>query len=218
MSLPILYSLRRCPYAMRARLGLLAAGQPVLIRDIVTKNKPPELFTASPKGTVPVLVVDDMTVIDESIDIILWALSKSDEQDLLRSNECALRQEIMELVRLNDDQFIPDLEQYRAASRYHDEKAEVARDQCLKFIDQIEQRLIHAPFLFGERISVADIALFPLISQFSRVDRKWFVAAHYKGIERWLTQLYNSTLYAKAMQQYPQWVTSGEQFLLDSSR
>lgn len=217
MSLPILYSLRRCPYAMRARMGLLLAEQPVLIRDIVTRNKPSELLVASPKGTVPVLVMDDGTVIDQSLDIMLWALNNQDPLHLLKNANLDLQQhsEIMTLIGHNDAVFIPQLEQYRAAVRYHDPIQQQHKKLCQTFIDDLEFRLSNHQYLISDEPSLADFALFPFISQFSRVNRKWFVTANYSNIERWLTNHYHSRLYTKVMVQYPQWIESRKEFLLN---
>jgi len=106
MSLPILYSLRRCPYAMRARIGLLHAEQPVMLRDIVMKNIPKEMLAASPKGTVPVLVLNDSSVIDESIDVMLWALNLSDPNNLLLKEQLNALPAMLALINHNDNEFI----------------------------------------------------------------------------------------------------------------
>ncbi|MDN3696916.1 glutathione S-transferase [Vibrio cortegadensis] len=237
MPLPILYSLRRCPYAMRARMGLLLAEQSVLIRDIVTRNKPAELLKASPKGTVPVLVLNNGDIVDQSLDIMIWALTNNDPMNLLRrprreatqAPEACLQkslsqslypsqdqsEEMMELVTYNDSIFIIQLEQYRASVRYHDSNQAQYRQPCLTFIDKLEQRLSSHQFLCGETSCLADYALFPFISQFSRADRKWFVEAGYLNIQRWLTNHYQSQLYTKTMVQYSQWVESRKEFLLN---
>lgn len=222
MSLPTFYSLRRCPYAMRARMGLILAQQPVMLRDIVTRNKPPELIQANPKGTVPVVVLnhsefaaDDQNVIAESLDIMLWALRQNDPDDLLRSNQAELADEILALVRQNDAQFIPMLEQYRASYRYHNDDLEERRLECLTFVAPLEVRLAEHKFLFGDNSCLADYALMPFISQFARVEKKWFVQSEYVNIAQWLKAHYESALYTKIMRQYPQWIESGEEFLFD---
>lgn len=213
MSLPILYSLRRCPYAMRARLGLLLAKQPVLLRDVVMKNIPAELMAVSPKGTVPVLLLNDSSVIEESIDIMLWALKQNDPNNLLFSDQPNAFPEMLTLIDRNDNEFVASLENYKTAARYHDNSEAYHRQQCERFIDVIEQRLIGQDFLFGTRPSLADYALLPFIRQFSRVDRRWFLIAPYPNLQHWLTTHYKNPLYSKAMTQYPQWVDNHEEFL-----
>ena len=110
--LPILYSLRRCPYAMRGRMGIALSKQQVLLREIVTKDKPSELLASSPKGTVPVLVLPDGQIIEQSLDVMNWALQQNDPQDLLRSSNPTLSQQVHQLIKVNDDEFIGHLEKY----------------------------------------------------------------------------------------------------------
>jgi len=213
MSLPTLYSLRRCPYAMRARMGLLLAEQSVMLRDIVTRNKPKELLEASPKGTVPVIVLDNGEVIEQSLDIMLWALSKNDPHNLLRLDEPSIASEIIELVSHSDTYFIPLLEQYRASARYHNDDLEQRRNLCEELITGLEERLEKHTYLFGETPCLADYALMPFVSQFSRVEKKWFVQSQYSGVARWLKSHYESALYTRIMKQYPQWIESQQEFL-----
>ncbi|MGB1319340.1 MAG: glutathione S-transferase [Vibrio gallaecicus] len=213
MSLPTLYSLRRCPYAMRARMGLLLAEQSVMLRDIVTRNKPKELLEASPKGTVPVIVLDNGEVIEQSLDIMLWALSNNDPHNLLRLDEPLIASEIIELVSHSDTHFIPLLEQYRASARYHNDDLEQRRNLCEELITDLEKRLKKHAYLFGETPCLADYALMPFVSQFSRVEKKWFVQSQYSGVGRWLKTHYESALYTRIMKQYPQWVESQQEFL-----
>jgi len=215
MSLPVFYSLRRCPYAMRARMSLLLAEQPVMLRDIVTRNKPPELLAASPKGTVPVIVLSNGQVIDQSLDIMLWALNLKDPQDLLRSNQASVAADILTLIQKNDSLFIPMLEQYRASARYHNDDVEQRRQQCERLIFPLEQGLSECDFLFGDTPSLADYALMPFISQFARVEKRWFAQSRYVNVAKWLRSHYESTIYTKAMKPYPQWIESKEEFLFE---
>ncbi|MBW3696042.1 glutathione S-transferase [Vibrio sp. T187] len=215
MSLPILYSLRRCPYAMRARMGLILAKQPVLLRDIVTRNKPQELLDASPKGTVPVLVLSNGQVIEQSLDIMRWALQLNDPANLLRSEQPELAGSIQQLIALNDQKFIPNLEQYRASMRYHNDDQVQRREACESFIRPLEEKLRNHTYLFGDTPSQADFALMPFISQFARVDKKWFVQSSYVNLGKWLKAHYESPLYTKVMKQYPQWIETKEEFLFE---
>ncbi len=119
MSLPILYSLRRCPYAMRARIALLLAKQPVLLRDVVMKNIPEELLAVSPKRTVPILLIEDSHVIDESVDIMIWALNQNDPNNLLIKSHPDAFPTMQTLINRNDNEFVESLEKYKTAARYH---------------------------------------------------------------------------------------------------
>ena len=149
MSLPILYSLRQCPYAMRARMGLLLADQKVMLRDIVMTNIPREMFAVSAKGTVPVLLFDDGSVIDESLDIMIWALKQSDPNNLLSDLEENIFFDMIDLIRRNDREFVEALNKYKAASRYHDVDEVCCRQHCELFISDLEQRLMKYNFLMG---------------------------------------------------------------------
>jgi len=210
MTHPILYSLQNCPYAMRARLAILMSQQPVLIRAIVLKNKPAEMLALSPKGTVPVLVVGTQ-VIDESLDIMLWALNRSDPDNLLYAEDTQALPEMLAIINENDQQFKPTLERYKRAKRYHDDDEEVCRLQCEPFIQILEQRLSQQPFLMGATPSLLDFALLPFVRQYSRVNRQLYRQSSYKYLQNWLTQHLQSRLFAKAMLKYPLWSEANEE-------
>ena len=203
--LPILYSLRRCPYAMRGRMGIALSQQKVLLREIVTKDKPSELLASSPKGTVPVLVLPQGTIIEQSIEVMIWALEQNDPQDLLRSSEPELNQEILELIARNDNEFIGHLEKYRASVRYRNVDTEQRRQACEGFISELESKLAQHEYLFGDTPSLADFAVMPFVSQFVRVEKKWFVQSEYQNVGRWLRAHLDSKLYTQVMKQYPLW-------------
>jgi len=221
--LPILYSLRRCPYAMRARLGILLANQQVLIREIVTKDKPKELLECSLKGTVPVLVLPDGKVIEQSFQIMVWALELNDPQNLLRKSDDEVHGDVFELIEENDNTFIGHLEQYRAAVRYHNEDLVDRRALCEEFLTKLEARLKQGSgypkqgYLFGDTPSVADYAIVPFISQFARVEKKWFNQSHYIGVQIWLRSILDSALYSKTMKAYPLWDESKQNMVFGSS-
>ena len=213
MSLPILYSLRQCPYAMRARIGLLLAKQPVILRDIVMTNIPQEMFAASAKGEVPVLVLDDSTVIDESLDIMLWALNLRDANNLLYSHQENTIEEILALINRNDHEFVNALKKYKAASRYHDNAEVEHRQQCEVFIGYLEGCLEKHEYIFGHTPSLADYAILPFIRQFSRVDKKWYLQSPYPKLRSWLERHYQNPIFSKAMKKYPQWLDSKEEII-----
>lgn len=208
---------------MRARLGILLAQQSVLIRAVVTKNKPADMLALSAKGTVPVLIINhaegsdvpqQATVIDESIDIMLWALQRNDPQDLLWAEDPRDLELMLELIKKNDQQFKPQLEVYKLAKRFHKESEVEDRQSCEVFIAELEQRLDSSDYLMGDRASLADYALLPFVRQFARVDRKWYVQAPYPKCRDWLNRHLQMPLYTKAMAKYPLWLDSHATFSL----
>lgn len=224
MTLPILYSLQNCPYAMRARLAILLAEQRVMLRPIVMKHKPAEMLAVSPKGTVPVLVLEmpvgnegELTnkqqVIDESLDIMLWALNRNDPQDLLCSQHPNALPEMLKIIEENDKQFKPGLEQYKHAKRFHESTEEHYRLECEPFIQRLEQRLAQHEFLMGATPSLLDYALLPFVRQFSKVNRQLYLQGPYTHLQRWLNNHLQSRLYAQTMFKYPLWLDNHEEFL-----
>ncbi|NOQ65180.1 MAG: glutathione S-transferase [Methyloprofundus sp.] len=214
MTLPILYSLQNCPYAMRARLAILMSQQTVLIRAIVMKNKPAEMLAVSPKGTVPVLVLgtgSSTQLIDESLDIMLWALNLSDPDNLLYAEDAKALPEMLTIINENDQQFKPNLERYKRARRFHGEDEEECRLQCEPFIQALEQRLSQQAFLMGATPSLLDFALLPFVRQYSRVNRQHYRDSSYTHLQHWLKQHLQSQLFAKAMLQYPVWLETGKE-------
>jgi glutathione S-transferase len=215
-NLPVLYSLQHCPYAMRARLGILLAQQSVMIRAVVTKNKPAEMLELSPKGTVPVLVIhhQQLTIIDESIDIMLWALTLNDPQNVLLADDSGKLDAMLELIRRNDEEFKPNLEVYKLAKRFHKESEVADRQICEVFVTELESKLQKGDYFMGEQASLADYALLPFVRQFARVDRKWYLQAPYPRLRGWLNRHLQMPLFTKAMAKYPLWLDSRESFLL----
>ncbi len=222
MTLPILYSLQNCPYAMRARLAILLAQQTVMLRAIVMQNKPPEMLALSPKGSVPVLVLDVTsesmneamnvkTVIDESLDIMLWALKQNDPENLLYSQDADALVEMLQIIKNNDEDFKPKLEKYKRAKRFHGDDEEECRLQCEPFIQELEHRLKQHEFLMGSTPSLLDYALLPFIRQFSKVNRQLYLHAPYTHLQRWLNHHLQSRLFTKAMTKYPLWLDNYEE-------
>jgi glutathione S-transferase len=223
-SLPVVYSLQHCPYAMRARMGLLLAKQPVLLRAIVLKDKPAELLAASPKGTVPVLIVDasqsgidkrtnNSLLIEESLEIMLWALAQNDPNNLLYSEDTTALPAMLSLNHTSDTTFRDGLKKYKCAARYHDENEVECRQHCEIFINDLEQRLTQRTYLMGETLSFADFAILPFIRQFAKVDRKWYLQAPYPKLQQWLNNHLQSPLFSKTMAKYPLWLESREDCL-----
>jgi glutathione S-transferase len=213
-TLPILYSLQNCPYAMRARLAILLAQQRVQIRAITMKDKPSDMLQASPKGTVPVLIVDEDLVVDESLDIMLWALDRNDPENLLYKHDSTALPEMLKAIAENDTEFKPNLEKYKRAKRFHGDDLENCRLECEPFIQNLEQRLSQHEFLMGETPSLLDYALLPFIRQFSRVNKAEFAHDRYTNLRQWLRYHLQSRLFSRAMFKYPLWLDSYEICLL----
>jgi glutathione S-transferase len=209
-TLPVLYSLRNCPYAMRARIAIFKAQQIVMLRDIVLSNKPKEMLAASPKATVPVLVLANGSVVEESLAIMLWALNETDPDDLLQSqNECGLS-DMLDLIKSFDNDFKACLEQYKCAKRYRESNISECRELCEPFIQTLENRLNRHDFLISNTESLADIALLPFIRQFARVERQWYLQSPYPKVRQWLNHYLQSPMFTKVMAKYPLWLDDHE--------
>ena len=214
MEYPVLYSLQHCPYAMRARMAILLSKQPVMLRAVVLKSKPKEMLQASAKGTVPILVIAPSTIIDQSLDIMIWALSKSDPNNLLCSENENILPEMLALIGRYDDEFKNCLEKYKSAKRYHEDSKEQYRDACEIFIVELEQCLKKNQYIMGENPSLVDYAILPFIRQFARVEKQWFRQTPYPSVQQWLKAQLQSKLFSKTMKKYPLWLENHESFLL----
>lgn len=203
---PVLYSYRRCPYAMRARMALSYAGVDVEIREISLREKPASMLQVSPKGTVPVLVLTNGEVIEQSLDIVEWSLAQQDIDDWAMQADLAKKQLADELIALNDGFFKQALDKYKYAIRFPENPPEIYRAQCEVFLTRLENLLSQTTFLCRNQLSKADIAIFPFVRQFSMVDEAWFETAHYPKLKTWLNGLLNSELFQGVMQRYPTWL------------
>jgi glutathione S-transferase len=200
--LPIFYSFRRCPYAMRARLAIAYSGVMVELREIELKNKPEAMLTASPKATVPVLVLEDGRVIDESFDIMRWALQQNDPDNWLAGLN---RDDIKQLIACNDGEFKQSLDRYKYADRYPEFPESHYRQQGEVFLSILEQRLNQTDYLTGANFGLTDAAILPFIRQFAAVDSDWFNQAAYPKTRLWLQQFVGSSLFTTIMSKYPAW-------------
>lgn len=206
-ALPILYSYRRCPYAMRARMALKYAGIAVEIREIVLRDKPRAMLEASPKATVPVLVLQDggqgeQTVLEQSLDIMYWALRQKDTDGWLDVESTMTQQLILE----NDGSFKQALDKYKYAIRFPEQSAIVYRLQGEVFLQKLEMLLNQSNFLLRDQLSLADIAIFPFIRQFAGVDSASFDAAPYPKLKVWLQCLVESELFLSVMEKQPSYI------------
>ncbi len=197
-NLPILYSFRRCPYAIRARMALFYAGIAVEIREVDLKAKPAHLLEISPKGTVPVLYLTNDVVLEESLIIMNWALNQTDPEHWLLASE---ELEVEELIKWNDGDFKFYLDRYKYADRYPEFSQDYYRDQASGFLIELNERLTRNRYLCGQQISIADVAIFPFIRQFASVDMVWWQHAPFQVVNNWLQGFVESELFALVMRQ-----------------
>lgn len=204
MPRPILYSFRRCPYAMRARLALEAGEIDVELREIIFRDKAPEFLATSPKGTVPVLVSSNHLLLGESLDIIRWAMETSKAGELLQPDAGGIDKAIALIERMDAD-FKPHLDKYKYASRYEDVDGIGSRSEGSKFIEELEGMLAGQPYLYGHKRSVADIGVAPFVRQFAHVDQDWFYGQDWKNVITWLDAFKASPEFLRIMKKYPKW-------------
>lgn len=196
---PILYTFRRCPYAIRARLAIAISEVDIEMYQVELRNKPQSLLDCSPKGTVPVLKFADGTVIEQSLDIMLWALRMNDPQSWINGEE-NLSIETLELIKWNDGEFKYYLDRYKYADRYPEYSQIYYRQQGEKFLTELNSRLSKQAYLTDKQLRFADMAIFPFIRQFAHVDKEWFYASPYSFLIKWLDEFLQSDLFATVMQ------------------
>lgn len=201
--LPVLYSFRRCPYAMRARMALAAAGIRVELREVVLRRKPVAMLARSPKGTVPVLVLADGTVIDESLDVMRWALAQDDPDGWLDADP----QATAALVDEADGPFKQALDRYKYPDRYARGTSPLAhRERAEGILEGWDARLrSNGGQLCGPQVGFADIAIFPFVRQFAAVDRDWWARTPWVAVRRWLDGHLDSALFKRIMAKQPAW-------------
>lgn len=204
MALPILYSFRRCPYAMRARLALQVSAQQVELREVRLRDKPAELLAASPKATVPVLIETDGKVIDQSLDIMRWALRRNDPEQWLPATD-ADADDMFELIARCDSAFKQALDRYKYPQRFADADPMSERERAAQFLISLEQRLQRSSCLFGKRASIADFAILPFVRQFAMVDPEWFEVQSWTALREWLAGFVASKLFERIMIRLERW-------------
>ncbi|AGH81729.1 glutathione S-transferase [Psychromonas sp. CNPT3] len=204
-----LYSFRRCPYAMRARLAISISQQQVHLREIVLKDKPNEMLLISPKGSVPVLQTASGEVLDESLDIMIWALEQHDPNKWLEGDLVGM----LNLIDENDIDFKYWLDKYKYAVRFPEFPSEHYRDQGELFLNKLEQRLNAHTHLFDNHTRLADMAIFPFIRQWASVDKDYFKNSPYPRIKDWLNALISNPLFNSVMQKNPLWLSNNEEVL-----
>ncbi len=208
MTLPVLYSFKRCPYAMRARMALKLANIQCELREVRLSNKPEHMLKVSPKGTVPILILED-EVIDESIDIINWVLDNSNIfKDNINSKQIKLTENI---ITTFDIKFKHHLDRYKYSARYREGDRSFHRDICLKILIDLELILSNSDWIFGHDISKLDIAILPFIRQFRIADPEWFDSClEIKKVQKLLNHFLESDLFKKIMFKYDEWNIQNE--------
>lgn len=207
---PILYSFRRCPYAIRARLALAVSGTSCELREVQLRAKPPQMLLASPKGTVPVLVRPEGEVIDESIDIMRWALAQSDPEGWLTRDDAAL-------IAANDGAFKHDLDRYKYPQRHASDPL-ASRESGLAFLRDLDARIAAGGQLCGSARGLSDAAIVPFVRQFAAVDRAWFDAQPVPHVRAWLDRHLASDLFNDAMMRVPPWSSGDSPVLYPAPR
>jgi len=203
---PILYSFRRCPYAMRARMGLYASGAICELREVVLRDKPAHMLEISPKGTVPVLQTKERQVIEESLEVMLWALEQSDPEGWLKPPF----EDMMGLIKQNDTEFKSHLDRYKYANRFEGADALEERGKAERFLSKLDGLLEGNEYLFGDKSSLADYAIAPFIRQFAFVDKAWFDQTEYGSLQKWLEAFLSSKVFTSIMTKYSQWQEGDE--------
>lgn len=198
-SFPVLYSFRRCPYAMRARLALYSAKIFHEHREVDLKHKPPEMLEISPKGTVPVLQLADGTVLEQSLDIMKWALK-----------DPGLSPEDMSLIEENDTTFKQALDRYKYPGRYPEEKDVNYRDLGELFLKKLETGLSS----WAGTPTFLEMAVFPFVRQLSKVDQQWFEAQNYPHLISWLNSMSSSNLFGHVMEKFSPWSAGDEPIMI----
>jgi glutathione S-transferase len=198
---PVLYSFRRCPYAMRARMAIILASVECELREVLLKNKPEEMLRISPKGTVPVLTFNNQ-VIDESMDIINWVLQKDSSKFFSYSiTESEFSNYFIELF---DKKFKYHLDRYKYASRY-EKTNDDHQIECLKILLELDQYINSKPWIFGTIISLLDISILPFIRQCKIANPDWFQAQDFKKVINLLDYFESSNLFHIAMEKFDEW-------------
>jgi len=197
-----LYSFRRCPYAMRARMALFISQTSVMIEDILLRDKPEKMLELSPKGTVPVLQLETGEVLDESLDIMYWALKNNDPENWLD-----FPSDIMTLIDENDGDFKKALDRYKYPVRYPDEDCSGAKERCEEFLNKLNDILSKTYFLASDYKTMVDITIFPFIRQCANTDRAWFDALDMPYLQKWLEHHLESEIFLKIMEKPKEKVT-----------
>lgn len=209
---PVLYSFRRCPYAMRARLAIQISGMRCELREVVLRNKPEQFIAVSPKATVPVVIDNDGRVMEESLDIMHWALSRHDPEHWLPTLE---RERVATdaLIDQCDGEFKYHLDRYKYTDRYPGETRDTHKSLASQFVNNLNRCLQQHLYLVGDRFTLADAAIAPFIRQFANTDKDWFDAQPWSAVQQWLSTIVGSSRFLAIMHKYPAWTPDKGQTL-----
>ncbi|NMF56864.1 glutathione S-transferase [Pseudanabaena yagii] len=225
MTLPILYSFRRCPYAIRARMALAYAGIAYELREVSLKNKPKEMLEISPKGTTPVMQIfqdvensaqdfdQSFLILEESLDIMNWAVQQNDPCNWqnLSDADLAIAQQ---LIKTNDGEFKKALDRYKYPNRFPEQSQEFYRQQAEEVLQVLENQLQQNNFLISDRQTLADMAIFPFVRQFAYVNIDWFHSSPYTYLQKWLHWHETSEIFEFVMQKFPVWTPEQEKVII----
>jgi glutathione S-transferase len=212
---PILYSFRRCPYAMRARMAVMQSGVTCELREVVLRDKPAPMLELSPKGTVPVLQLPDGAVLEESLDVMHWVLTANDPDNWLDTADASA-----DLISQLDGSFKSALDSYKYFVNHPERSQSDYRDEGVQFLSLLEQKLAEngGAGLCGPHITFADIAVFPFVRQFAFVDKTWFDEAPYPLLQSWLNARLDSSLFFSVMTKYPAWKPGDDALLFGGTK
>ncbi len=201
---PILYTFRRCPYAMRARFVLRHSHKKIELREIKLQKKPKDFLKTSPKGTVPVLALSKKEVLDQSLDIMMWCLQSSDSSKIndLKNN---LPNNFLDQIKDLDNEFKTNLDKYKYPNRFKDNDKNFSRDNNLKFLKKLNENLKNSIFLNSNKIGLLDYAIFPFIRQFRNVDIEWFENLNLSFLNSWYLSIVESKAFFDIMKKYKVW-------------
>ena len=201
---PILYTFRRCPYAMRARFAIRSSKIIVEVREIKLKEKPSEFLKSSPKGTVPVLITNSGEVLEESLDIIYWALNKNDPHKWLAKGKLE-NQDIRKLLDDLEDRFKPNLDKYKYPDRFSGVNKFLYRDKNLCFLEKLNFYIEKNKSLNCKHLTLLDYAIFPFVRQFRNVDQDWFDKLNFIFLNKWINQIIDSKDFSSIMKKFKKW-------------
>lgn len=209
MDYPVLYSFKRCPYAIRTRISFILSKTKCELREVLLRDKPESMLDASPKGTVPVLIKSDGTVIDESIDIINWLLSRNNFFELNKNDNF-----IEQTIKLFDNEFKFHLDRYKYSTRYNKDEELFHRNKCSEILYNLESKIISDPWLLGSSVSKLDVCILPFIRQFRIANEEWFDNhEQFKQINKTLKYFLEWEVFQLAMKKYPQWKEGDKEIL-----
>jgi len=203
--MPILYSFKRCPYAMRARMALYLSNTVVELREVSLRDKPQSMLEISPKGTVPVLILDDGNVIDESIEIIEWCIKKKKNifTETLNSDQELFTEDA---IKLFDEKFKFHLDRYKYATRYEDVDEILHRESCVEILKTMENKISNKIFFYTDHLNKIDICILPFIRQFRIANPEWFDNhIEFPKVQKWLDNFLKSSILEEIMVSHEVW-------------